>query len=646
MSLTGKATADQLLRGKINGLETLKGYSAYEIALIHGFEGTEEEWLDSLNGGLITVDKQLYRSGHAADAKVTGEKIAELATKISDTEDYLSDRIDTEKAERQAEIAVERARITNLATLEEGSTTGDAELMDIRVGIDGTRYPTAGEAVRGQVRPLDTEVFGTTGAPVLTWEKGSVVHGTNGGVYIDSTTAIRTQGFIKLPVGATVRIASENVKYRVHFFTEENVISHIDGQSMSSYYHTESWVMDADHADYFCAFQMAWADGTDNTDIEGLSNELILENAGTVVVGLKTRMQKAEQEIDVIKSDVLSNNTAIRELDAKISTIRTNESIILEATAEQMISGDVMTVAQRLDIKKNCVQEFYADITAFDSVTVGHGQNKYMGSYVTVTETDVTMYMHNGSTAVVQKTASHGLTISNFIHIILENDDKCKLKATITTASGVYVFEAEGYFACNGDIFASTTSTLTNCVCKWIPKDLMLDIFLFGDSYTALGDSTKFTTQLVNMGFADKMLMNGYGGASSTSAITAFRNLVALKKPKYIVWALGMNDGDSTTAINSNWKTYYNEVDTWCAENNVELILVTIPNTPTVTNTFKNEYIRATGHRYIDFAKAVGAEETGSAWYDGMLSSDNVHPANLGAKALAARFILDFPECI
>ena len=48
MSLTGNATAGKVLRGKINGLETLKGYSAYEIALIHGFEGTEEEWLRSL----------------------------------------------------------------------------------------------------------------------------------------------------------------------------------------------------------------------------------------------------------------------------------------------------------------------------------------------------------------------------------------------------------------------------------------------------------------------------------------------------------------------------------------------------------------------------------------------------------------------
>ena len=52
-------------------------YSAYAIAKKNGFEGTEEEWLESLKPP--AVDPTLSEEGKAADAKVTGDALATKA---------------------------------------------------------------------------------------------------------------------------------------------------------------------------------------------------------------------------------------------------------------------------------------------------------------------------------------------------------------------------------------------------------------------------------------------------------------------------------------------------------------------------------------------------------------------------------------
>lgn len=111
------------------------------------------------------LDTTLTERGLAADAKATGDMIDEinqdlatstlsLAADIRNKSDALSKAISAETASRKAEIDVERKRINKFVSLKAGSTTGDAELMDARVGANGVTYDTLGDAVRSQFQTI------------------------------------------------------------------------------------------------------------------------------------------------------------------------------------------------------------------------------------------------------------------------------------------------------------------------------------------------------------------------------------------------------------------------------------------------------------------------------------------------------------
>lgn len=53
--LSPTLSAQQTVRGSLSRLKTMRGYSAFEVAVINGFRGTEKEWLESLKGGGSTA---------------------------------------------------------------------------------------------------------------------------------------------------------------------------------------------------------------------------------------------------------------------------------------------------------------------------------------------------------------------------------------------------------------------------------------------------------------------------------------------------------------------------------------------------------------------------------------------------------------
>ena len=334
-----------------------------------------------------------------------------------------------------------------------------------------------------------------------------------------------------------------------------------------------------------------------------------------------TNVQKAIDELSSIPKQLYGIG-----FTRDTGNLATGESLTLDAT----------------NVKKDNTFSFMAKITSFSKILVGQGFEVYSGAWAEITDTKLIVHNYAQSDTTVEYT--HGLTISDYIYVQIFVGVS---KADIVIYSNGNSFKQSNanWFGCNGTYFAkSDGSTLTDCVLTWSSADFQKPIWVFGDSYIGLNNVKRWATQFKNAGFADNVLFNGYAGEASSDAVIALTNALALGKPKKLVWCLGMNDGaDNGNTPSAKYSSGISQVESLCASNGIELIYATIPSVPNQNNEGKNTYVRGTGKRYIDFAKAVGASSSG-VWYAGMLDTDNVHPTEAGAIALYHRAIADCPE--
>ena len=188
-------------------------------------------------------------------------------------------------------------------------------------------------------------------------------------------------------------------------------------------------------------------------------------------------------------------------------------------------------------------------------------------------------------------------------------------------------------------IYARTNNKIIdNVKLNWMTDGYAEKIWLFGDSYF-----TYWPPYLRENGYTNNMLF-GYPGMKSAVALRDFKTSLNFGIPQYVVWCMGMNDKDGQTEINASYKACVDEFLAICEEKGITPILVTIPQTPTVNNQFKNAFIRSSGYRYADFERVVVKNAETGEWYEGMLKDDNVHPTSSGARALYMQLLVDFPE--
>ena len=301
-----------------------------------------------------------------------------------------------------------------------------------------------------------------------------------------------------------------------------------------------------------------------------------------------------------------------------------------------MADGDRLVVETN-SIMKNQRMIFFANVTSLDKLLIGHGAGAY-GYYIQIDSTKVT-YMSNGSSGASH---NHGLTISGYIMVILEIDVGLNIKYTVVTSGGTFTKSSQINMSTKGEVFAeSDGSSLTNASLAWDCWDYKKAIWAFGDSYFTLYSNTRWPYWITNAWGYDTMLLNAYPGEASETALADLQAALQHGTPKYLFWCIGMNDHDTSSAVNSEWAETAEAVEALCEEHGITLIYSTIPQVVNTSynNTYKNAYIKTSGYRYVDLAAAVDG-------VTGWLSNDDVHPSELGGRLLAAAVVAQLPEII
>lgn len=272
----------------------------------------------------------------------------------------------------------------------------------------------------------------------------------------------------------------------------------------------------------------------------------------------------------------------------------------------------------------------------------------YRTGNIEIDNTNVYIYDPNSPSTLLE-TLQHRLTISDLLIVEISVDGKPNTTSTPynvatlvlrTNDATIYTHEI-AWTGCSGNAKVTNLSgSYTNVKISFGGVAFNKDIWIFGDSYTDIWP--KYLGEID----ATNYMLDGHSGGGSALEYTSLQNALKLGKPKIIIWMLGMNDGDTNDTVNASWNSTFNQLKTLCRMNNITLIPATIPNTPNITNYYKNNKIKSSGLQYIDVADIVGANEIGSSWFSGLLSSDQVHPTTKGGKVIAHFILSQIPQLL
>ena len=281
--------------------KTLVGYDEDGAKIFRLYpEGKDREYIPPTEEEIGPVDKELSLT---SERPIQNQAVARAVVELKANVKTNDKKIDT----ANNELAEVKARVDNIASLDEGSTTADAELIDIRVGADGKTYSSAGKAVRGQIKTLKDRVgIEETVTPV--WNVGKRIN--EDGSIINSGTSLAISDFINLSGGNVivdgVRSFSDLTMPSIHYYdADENHIGYV--------YATGT---------YDCTNDIA----TNNAKSIRLSHYITTERP---LESIKVTISK--EGVFQRKEDALTPDDVNKILDGKVAVSRSNQFVnILE----------------------------------------------------------------------------------------------------------------------------------------------------------------------------------------------------------------------------------------------------------------------------------------------------------------------------
>lgn len=253
------------------------------------------------------------------------------------------------------------------------------------------------------------------------------------------------------------------------------------------------------------------------------------------------------------------------------------------------------------------------------------------------------LYIHKfAQEDLIVERIKHNLKINNKLNIFIDYADTSRAKLSIYTENQKFYKEIQ-WWAGGAPFIKNNGIESISASLNFQAKDAKCPIWIFGDSYINWTTSTRWPYYIYKSGYTN-WLADHLPGGSSKRFINCFKNDLNYGNPTYAIWCLGMNDGsDKNNTVDEKWLESIKEFITVCESKGIIPILSTIPSVPNRNNKLKSQWVRESGYRYIDFSRSVSTDDS-NIWFEGMLSSDNIHPTSLGAEAMSIQVLVDFPE--